>query len=60
MTDKNMSFSYFEFCENQLICTSARCEDVKRGKFNVTIGNDAIIGVVGDRNTVTQHIGTKL
>jgi hypothetical protein len=37
----------------------AESEDVKRGKFNVTIGDDAIVGAVGDRNTVTQHIGTK-
>jgi hypothetical protein len=37
----------------------AEGEDVRRGKFNVTIGDDAIVGAVGDRNTVTQNIGTK-
>jgi hypothetical protein len=37
----------------------AESENVKSGKFNVTIGDDAIIGAIGDRNTVTQNIGTK-
>jgi hypothetical protein len=37
----------------------AENEDAKSGKFSVTIGDDAIIGAVGDKNTVTQNIGTK-
>jgi hypothetical protein len=37
----------------------AESEDVKSGKFNVTIGDDAIIGALGDRNIVTLHIGAK-
>jgi hypothetical protein len=35
----------------------AESDEVQSGKFRVTIGDDAIIGVIGDRNTVTQHIG---
>lgn len=34
-------------------------EEVKSGKYNVTIGDDVIIGGIGDKNTITQHIGTK-
>ncbi|WP_309729065.1 hypothetical protein [Chamaesiphon sp. OTE_75_metabat_556] len=37
----------------------AESEEVKGSKYNVTIGDDAIVGAIGDKNTVTQHIGTK-
>jgi hypothetical protein len=37
----------------------AESEEVKSGKYSVTIGDDAIVGAIGDKNTVTQHIGTK-
>jgi hypothetical protein len=37
----------------------AESEEVKGSKYNVTMGDNAIVGAIGDRNTVTQHIGTK-
>jgi hypothetical protein len=38
----------------------AESEEMKSGKYVVKIGDDAIVGAIGDRNTVTQNIGTKL
>jgi hypothetical protein len=37
----------------------AESEAAKGSKYNVTIGDDAIVGAIGDKNTVTQNIGTK-
>uniref|UniRef100_UPI00286DCB01 hypothetical protein n=1 Tax=Chamaesiphon sp. VAR_69_metabat_338 TaxID=2964704 RepID=UPI00286DCB01 len=37
----------------------AESEQEKASKYNVTMGDDAIVGAIGDRNTVTQNIGTK-
>jgi hypothetical protein len=37
----------------------AESEEVKGSKYNVTMGDNAIVGAIGDKNTVTQHIGTK-
>jgi hypothetical protein len=36
----------------------AESEEVKGGKYNVQV-KDSNVGAIGDKNTVTQHIGTK-
>jgi hypothetical protein len=37
----------------------AEAEESKGAKYKVPISDNAIIGAIGDRNTVTQNIGTK-
>ncbi len=41
----------------EIVKLLAESDEVKSGKYVVTMGDDAIVGAIGDRNTVTQHIG---